>query len=159
MLYGPELKAWRESVGLSAADMSRLLGVKTRTVNYWEAGDDPHFSPELSGDISRAISTLENRLLFLRREIEASSVPVLLAYRSQEDVKVLDPESHLAGVTPEGYRAVLWACRAGKRIRYLEVPEYVRWLGSTPDSLENRALWAQSFEPTPQRNSPGGQGD
>lgn len=158
MLYGPELKCWRESVGLSATGLGHLLGIKTRTIGYWEGFEDPVPPPGVLADISRVVSALENRLAFLRGEIEASSAPIFLAYRTLEDVKDMDPASYRVGVTPISYRALLWANRGGRPIRYLEVPEYRKWLrvGNTPDTLERRALWAQGFEPVNQRNAPEG---
>lgn len=102
------------------------------------------------------LSTLQNRLLFLQTQIASTDAPVLLAYRTLEDIKDLDLESYRVGVTPEAHRALLWRARGGRPIRYLEVPEYGRWLRATgvADSLESRALWAQGFEPINQRNAP-----
>jgi hypothetical protein len=155
-MYGPELKAWRESVGLSATGLGHLLDVKTRTIGYWEGFEDPLPPAGVLEDISKVVSALENRLRILGSQIAATSAPILLAYRTLEDVKAMDPDSYRVGVTPMGYRAVLWANRCGRPLRYLEVPEYVRWLKANgiADSLESRALWAQGFPPINQRNAP-----
>lgn len=157
-MLGPEIKACRESLGLSASGLGQLLGVRTRTIGYWENFESPPPPPGVLEDISRVLSVLENRLLFLRGEMARTQAPVLLVYRTLEDIKQFDLESYRAGVSAEAYRAAAWGERRGRAIRYLEAPEYARWLRATgtPDSLEGRALWAQSFEPINQRNAPGG---
>lgn len=34
-----ELKDWRKAAGLSAAEMAEHIGVTTRAIHYWEAGE------------------------------------------------------------------------------------------------------------------------
>ena len=157
-MYGPELKAWRESVGLSATGLGHLLGIKTRTINYWDNFETPPPPEGVQALIAEVKAALEARLALLGSQLAATSAPVLLAYRSLECIKDMDPVSYRVGVTPMSYRALLWANRCGRPLRYLEVPEYRRWMADTGvgDSLEARALWAQGFEPINQRNAPAG---
>jgi transcriptional regulator with XRE-family HTH domain len=35
-----EIRAWRETRGLSQADMAEQLGVKQPTISRWESGED-----------------------------------------------------------------------------------------------------------------------
>jgi len=145
-------------VGLSASGLGHLLGIKTRTIGYWLNFESPVPPPGVLEAISQAVFALENRLAFLREQLAQTSAPIFLVYRTLEDIKQFDPDSYRVGLTPEGHRALLWATRKGRPLRYLEAPEYARWLASTgvPDTLESRALWAQGFEPINQRNAPAG---
>ena len=38
---GNDFKAWRAELGFSVAQAARALGVKPRTIQYWEADDAP----------------------------------------------------------------------------------------------------------------------
>lgn len=157
-LHGPELKTWRESVHLAIPDLSRLLGIKGRTIGYWENFEDPLPPEGVLTLISQVKNALEDRLRFLRDKLADTSAPVFLAYRTQEDIELFDPTSHRAGVTPAAYRALLAQTAAGRPIRWLEADHYSRWLHETgaQDTLECRAVWATGFKPICQRNAPGG---
>lgn len=138
--------------------MAHLLGVKTRTLQYWERSDAPTLSAGILGDISRVVFYLDARLQFLRAQLVEARPEFLLAYREPDDLKQLDPDSYAVGVTPEAYQMLLWHVREAlavpMAIRYLEVPDYVRWLKGRADSLELRDAWAKVTPPAVVRTAP-----
>lgn len=153
-MTGAELRTLRDSIGLSAEELARLVGVRDRTIRRWEAGEWTVPEPvaeqvrALDAQIERAVAgTVEALQDAQERAQEPPAEIVLVRYRTEDDLAKYRPD--MAALPPSVHGALIDRVRLAAerlgvpvRIVWMDREDYEAWRGRRRDTEAMRAAWA-----------------
>ncbi|MDH5217470.1 MAG: DUF1870 family protein [Gammaproteobacteria bacterium] len=158
ILNAAELKTIRESLGLTSQWLADQVGVRLRTVQYWESGRNsvPQDVEELLQNIDASINQSVSETLKLVSEKEANDL-VLIRYKNDEDLWHYRPDMKPLPATCHASMLSRILLKLKEKniecsICYMEPNEYNKWLGGRKDTEQNRAEWAQTPNTTTKRD-------
>lgn len=156
-MNGAELKTIRESLGVSLQWLANKVGVSHRSAAYWEAGakiPDDVISLVLSLNKSVNDAVAQSLTVLTESIQKQQSLPeriVLVRYRADEDLWRFRKD--MAGMPTTFHAAMLSRLRGeivkfgiACNIKWLDVDEYLVWLGKREDSETMRSAWAINGE-------------
>lgn len=111
-MTGSELLVVRTSLGMSRAELSRVLSVNENTVRRWESGKDP-IPARLRDEINTIENAADEAVYSLVAELRSMATPRVVLRREQ----AAEGEYRL---DPAGYGGGWYRCIVGRAIR--EVP-------------------------------------
>lgn len=153
-MTGAELKTIRESLGLTAKWLADKAGVAHRSAQYWEAQ-----TFNVPDDVASLINNLDlelekmvvNGIKTLSEKVQSqggwSERVVLLRYSKEEDLWRFHPEMKGLPVTYHAamlarLRSVIIGLQIPCVIVWMDVGDYLAWLGDREDSEAMRSAWA-----------------
>lgn len=151
-----ELRTLREALGLSHDDVAQLVKVQSRSVKFWEQGNQavPADVAELLRDMDRNYTATAAQVTKTwAMAIQVSSQPlqpiVLLRYASAEDVRHYRPDMGALPLTTHAtllnrIRLGLEARGVVVRVVYMVPDEYEPWRRAQQrdDNEDSRNAWA-----------------
>lgn len=146
-----ELKTLRESLGLTLKWVADQAGVKLRTAQYWEQGEN-----QVPADVAEMLKNVNNQLWAMveqtsetiKEAIKEHGSPAqidLVRYRTDADLWRFQPEFSPLPATCHGMllsRIMREIDFLPVRIIYMQPENYEAWLNGRKDSSELRARWA-----------------
>lgn len=150
-----EFKTTRESLGLTLRWVSEQIGVKIRTVQYWETGawcipsNAEALLMEIRAKFYKTVDTLVESVRNVPREAEEQIY--LVRYLNNEDLWRYEPSLKPMPTTChaailERVREELFRLNIPHHLVFLNASRYEAWLkdNNMTDSLASRSAWAKA---------------